>query len=488
MPRPITIFLNTDQSRKTVFLLPDNEPDVRSRIIKEAQNKFRVKGINTIYLPGGVPFEDNAFPPALSSCFVGKGEPFVGRVAGPSTAAARQPAEIRLFAQESYIDEKAIAQMKAVAALEGVLGVCGMPDLHPGDRFPIGCTMIAEGIYPALIGSDIGCGIALYELSSKRLRLASQPKRLAEKLRGLDDPWDGSVAEWLGRYGLEHHDRWKEFDQSLGTVGLGNHFVEICSVEAIADEAVATELGIGANSIYLLVHSGSRGLGAAILADARKTENNPYIRTDSPDLEAYLADHDYAVKWAAANRDLLAHRVLTCLKPASSEAADEHEVGSSIEGESLRKILDITHNSVTRAEVERQDLPPKVTWIHRKGVAPARGVVPCAGSRGACSWLFKAEGDGRVNGFSLPHGAGRRYPRQAMHDRSKASKSSLHTTELGSEVVCTDPDLLIEEQPEAYKDMDCIVEDVEGFEIGKGVVKLRPIVTYKVREGGERRK
>ncbi len=55
------------------------------------------------------------------------------------------PQKVRLFAQESYIDEKAIAQMQAVAGLEGVLGVCGMPDLHPGDRFPIGCTMIAEG-------------------------------------------------------------------------------------------------------------------------------------------------------------------------------------------------------------------------------------------------------------------------------------------------------------------------------------------------------
>ncbi len=252
MPRPITIFLNTDQSRKTVFLLPDNDPDVKSRIIKEAQNKFRVKGINTVYLPGGVILEDNAFPPTASSCFVGKGEPFVGRAAGSSSNATRQPAEVRLFAQESYIDEKAIAQMQAVAGLEGVLGVCGMPDLHPGDRFPIGCTMIAEGIYPALIGSDIGCGIALYELSSKRLRLANQPKKLAERLRGLDDPWEGSAAEWLQRYGLEHHDRWREFDQSLGTIGLGNHFVEICSVESIAGQAIATELGIAEDSLYLM--------------------------------------------------------------------------------------------------------------------------------------------------------------------------------------------------------------------------------------------
>jgi release factor H-coupled RctB family protein len=96
----------------------------------------------------------------------------------------------------------------------------------------------------------------------------------------------------------------------------------------------------------------------------------------------------------------------------------------------------------------------------------------------------------RVNriAHSLAHGAGRRYGRNALHaSGSRLQKASLVTTALGSEVVCTDPDLLIEERPEAYKDVQCVVDDMEGKGICKGVVVLRPFVTYKVREGAERR-
>jgi hypothetical protein len=91
--------------------------------------------------------------------------------------------------------------------------------------------------------------------------------------------------------------------------------------------------------------------------------------------------------------------------------------------------------------------------------------------------------------YSLAHGAGRRHPRQALHNLdSKTSKSSLTKTSLGSEVICTDPDLLLEERPEAYKDVGCVVDDMEEKQICRGVVVLRPVVTYKVRENAEGRK
>lgn len=113
-----------------------------------------------------------------------------------------------------------------------------------------GCAVAAEGIYPALIGSDIGCGIALYRLSASSSRSLSNPKKLAGLLRGLDDPWPGSVSGWLARYGI---DRVSTFDTtSLGTVGAGNHFAEICTPEKIVDADIATSLKIQEGYLYLL--------------------------------------------------------------------------------------------------------------------------------------------------------------------------------------------------------------------------------------------
>lgn len=94
-------------------------------------------------------------------------------------------------------------------------------------RFPIGCAVAAEGIYPALIGSDVGCGISLYPLAPPS-KSSPNPARLASLLRGLDDPWSGSMADWLAHYGINRH---SEFDdRSLGTVGAGNHFCEVNQV------------------------------------------------------------------------------------------------------------------------------------------------------------------------------------------------------------------------------------------------------------------
>ena len=144
-----------------------------------------------------------------------------------------------------------------------------------------------------------------------------------------------------------------------------------------------------------LVHTGSRGLGASILADKTKSESNPYISPDSPDLALYLEEHDYAVKWAIANRDLVAHRVKQCLIPPSDSAEAESSSPST-----LRKIVDVTHNSVTKLPLTvDSDAEPRDLWIHRKGAAPSGdGIVPCSGSRGHFSWLLKPLGNGEYNG------------------------------------------------------------------------------------------
>lgn len=113
----------------------------------------------------------------------------------------------------------------------------------------LGCAIAAEGIYPALIGSDIGCGIALYHLSSSAHRARQNPKKIAASLQGLDDPWTGSVEQWLANYGIE---RSSDFDRSsLGTVGAGNHFAEICTPEDIIDPDSCEALNVKQGGLYV---------------------------------------------------------------------------------------------------------------------------------------------------------------------------------------------------------------------------------------------
>jgi len=110
----------------------------------------------------------------------------------------------------------------------------GIPDLHKGDRFPIGCAIVAKRIYPALIGSDIGYGVALHPLG--RIPSHLTPEKLASRLynRNLDGSWNGSPRDCLLDI-IGAGTRHTEFDESLGTVGAGSHVTEVCKVERIVD-------------------------------------------------------------------------------------------------------------------------------------------------------------------------------------------------------------------------------------------------------------
>jgi release factor H-coupled RctB family protein len=177
----------------------------------------------------------------VTQVWVSKGEPYSGPPGRPAQFGGS--GEVRIIAEKSFVDDQAIKQLEQVATLPGVHIAVGMPDLHPGNRyvqcarfylrfslllfryrFPIGCVIAADGIYPAMIGSDVGCGIALYPLLPPS-KTSPNPTKLASRLKGLDAPWSGSIAAWLLNYGITRH---SPFDEgSLGTVGGGNHFCEV---------------------------------------------------------------------------------------------------------------------------------------------------------------------------------------------------------------------------------------------------------------------
>ena len=139
------------------------------------------------------------------------------------------------------------------------------------------------------------------------------------------------------------------------------------------------------------------------------------------------------------------------------------------------RIADICHNSVTESSEG---------WLHRKGKAPAdKGLVLIPGSRGSFSYIVKPVGEQTINCCSLAHGAGRKFNRRDCRERfsAKYSVKDLQQTKLGSAVICESKDLLFEEAPAAYKDIDTVINDMVEYGLIDVVAVLKPIITYKTR-------
>lgn len=356
---------------------------------------------------------------------------------------------------QSWIEGAAVEQLRHTAAMPGMLAVWGQPDLHPGKGTPVGAAFLNQDrIYPHLVGNDIGCGMSLWQ-SDLSLRKA-KPEKWFHKLTGLEGPYEGDRNAWLARWGL----RPTGHEAALGTIGGGNHFAELQKVLTIHDPDALAAAGVDPDYLLLLVHSGSRGLGEAILRAQIEQFGAAGLAGDSPEAAAYLAEHDGAVVWAEANRALIAQRLLSVL---------------GAEGE---RLLDLCHNNV----VKRPE-----GWLHRKGAAPAdRGLAVVPGSRGSLSYLVapiaRVEG-----GWSIAHGAGRKWNRHDSKARLKNryKPEELRKTRLGSWVICQDRDLLYEEAPAAYKAIDQVIQDLVAAGLVRVIAELAPVLTYKYRREDE---
>jgi release factor H-coupled RctB family protein len=367
-------------------------------------------------------------------------------------------APVHIFASsKSWIEGNATLQLQQIAGLPGVRAVAAMPDLHPGKYGPVGCAVLANRIHPQLVGSDIGCGMGLFQLdvAPRKLRL----DQLAERLHALDQPWDGDTGHALTGAGL----RATTFDASLGSIGGGNHFCEMQAIEEIHAPDIAAQAGLDRDHAYVLVHSGSRGLGYSILERVLR-DGHTALDPANEEGRAYMDAHDHAVQWARLNRRIIAERA------AAAARAD------------LRPVNDLPHNMV-----ERQDGAgdrDSAMALHRKGAAASdRGLVPVPGSRGTLSYLVEPLPAMRTEALSsLAHGAGRKYDRASMHGRVRVKKSDVARLErnpYGGIVVCGDRNLLAEEAPEAYKSIERVIDDLVEFGLARVVATFRPLVTFK---------
>jgi release factor H-coupled RctB family protein len=373
------------------------------------------------------------------------------------TIAEKNP-RIRLFVpDQNRLEGDALQQLCKTAELPGMQSVAAMPDLHPGKGGPVGAAFLTRQVfYPHLIGSDVGCGMGFY-LTDLRKNKAKRDK-WAKKLRGLEEIWEGDPVRWLQKYSLETAD----YIEALGTIGGGNHFAELQIVEEVRDAESFAALGLDKNRLMLLVHSGSRGLGASLLRKHTDVFGAGSLEEGSEKAGIYLEKHGEALGWARANRALIAHRFLSLLGSEGNE------------------ILDVSHNSVSRVTYEG-----KKGWLHRKGVVVSdRGPVIIPGTRGSLSYLVKPEGEQESNLRSLAHGAGRKWNRRSVKGRLKDRyhAKSLMQTEMGGIVICEDKNLLYEEAPPAYKNIDRVIQDMADEGLIQIVAAFRPLITYKMRD------
>lgn len=363
-----------------------------------------------------------------------------------------------LFASvATWIEGDAVRQLQQAAERKGVTAVAGLPDLHPGRYGPVGSAILAEGVvHPDLIGTDIGCGMALFALDMPARRVKAE--KAAERMRMIGEPWTDEAL----RAGHAAGSR-TGHEAALGTVGGGNHFCELQAVHDIVDPEEAAAAGIEAGNSLLLVHTGSRSLGAAAF------ERHWNGSSSGSGLDAagrdYLKDHDAALAFAALNRKLVAARAAEALR---CDAAP---------------LLDVPHNFAEALDG---------VVLHRKGAAPAdRGLVPVPGSRGAFTYIVRPlAGDPRAL-RTIAHGAGRKHDRRWMESKAKHGREShdrLIRNPIGSRVVCDDQKLAVEESHVAYKDIETVISDLEAFGLARVVAVTRPVVTFKsAGQGRDRR-
>lgn len=356
------------------------------------------------------------------------------------------------------IEDEALTQLKNLAGLPFIHsnGVAVMPDVHAGKGSTIG-TVIAtdKAVIPAAVGVDIGCGMNAVRLSLKASDLPESLKAVREKIeqwiptgdaqhaKGRGIPEIGkflAVTEKLQYEGWDRMRLMEKADRQLGSLGGGNHFIEIC-----VDES---------QDVWVMLHSGSRGIGNIIgqtyIAKAKKRMEGHFIHLPDSDL-AYIpedtedfSDYMEAVMWAQMyaleNRRVMMGLVLDALRCTIS-------VPFTITSEAVN----CHHNYVARENHFGKNL-----WVTRKGAVRARegdlGIIP--GSMGAKSYIVR--GKGNLESYcSCSHGAGR------VMSRSAARKlfSAADMVEQTKGVECDKGTAFVDEIPAAYKDIDQVMEN-----------------------------
>jgi len=454
---------------------------------------------------------------------------------------------VRIFATQQLLDQikgdKSLEQAVNAATLPGLVSpVVVMPDVHQGYGFPIGgvaATRLPDGIIsPGAIGYDINCGVRLlasqisYDSVKNHLPdLANSLNRLCPsgvgkkghirlKVNQLERVCvDGS--RWALRHGYASEADLRRTEESgtldgadpskiskrakergrhqLGTLGAGNHFIEVDVVDQVFNAQAAQTMGLITGNLVVMIHCGSRGFGHQVCTDYVRDFQGAVKRyaielpdrelvcapLSSPEGQNYLAAMRCAANYAFANRQVLVH---------FARQAFEESLAGKVPNWHLSQVYDIAHN-MGKIETHEVDGKPVEVCVHRKGATRAFGpgfqglppeyrpfgqpvLVP--GSMGTASWVLVGTSESMLRSFgSSCHGAGRTMSR-------KKAKKSVWGEDLRKELQARGIHIragsmagLAEEAPQAYKDVDAVVETVHEAGIASKVARLKPVVVIK---------
>ena len=447
-----------------------------------------------------------------------------------------------VYASEELLEDikkdKTLEQVKNVACLPGIIKASiALSDAHQGYGFPIGGVAafdLDKGIIsPGGVGYDINCSVRLLKTNLKKRDMEKKKKEIIEGLykkipsgvgRGssfnitkqkLNEVLEGGAKYIVEKLNLgvkedyentEEEGCMKEADASkvserakkrgigqLGTVGAGNHFLEIQYVDEIYDKKSAKVLGLEENQVIMMIHCGSRGLGHQVASDYILAMEKEYGFKDLPDRELINAPiksklgKDYfsamacAANFAFANKQIITHWVREEMKKFYPEIK-------------IDVIYDICHN-IAKFEEHIVDGKKQMVCVHRKGATrafgPGRKEIPkiyreigqpvlIPGSMGTSSYVLvgtkKAE---ELTFGSTVHGAGRIESRGSALRSLKGEEIKKQLNKKGIEVKAGSWKSLAEEAPQAYKDIDEVVRVVDELGISKKVARLKPMVVIK---------
>ena len=451
--------------------------------------------------------------------------------------------EVRLYGTRELLatmDDKVIEQITNVARLPGLVGpAMTMPDAHWGYGFPIGGVAAFDpeqgGIISAGgVGFDISCGIRCLRTNLQMQDVAGELPSLARELSeripaGLGeegelklnpaelDPVLVGGAQWAVRHGygsevdlefIEEHGRVagpvaenvsalakKRQRGEMGTLGSGNHYLEVQVVDRIHDEAAAQAYGLRPGQILVSIHCGSRGLGHQVgtdyLVSMAKAATRLGIRLpdrelacapiNTPEGQQYIGAMNAAINCALANRQILTHLTRKCFARLMPHAT-------------LETLFDVSHNTCKR-ETHVVDGRKRLLYVHRKGATRAFGpghpAVPAryravgqpvviGGSMGTGSYILAGTTESEERAFSsASHGAGRAMSR---HQALKQWRGRQLVDELAAKGILIRTRSMrgvAEEAPGAYKDVDVVAEATEQAGLARRVAFLRPKVCVK---------